>query len=177
MKTFRETVLCAVAATALVSAIAFAQSASQKSAAAAGLEKLKGLEGEWIDADGAFGKKGAVAVTYKVTSGGKTVIETLAVNTPEEMATVYHVDGNELVLTHYCSGGTQPRMRSRGLSGNTMAFDFEGGANIDPAVTSHMHSAQIEFISQDEVRATWHSWSHGKPDTDHTAKLRIVRKK
>ena len=176
MKTFRETVLYAGAAMALVSALAFAQSASKASAAAEGLEKLKALQGEWIDADGTFGKKGAVAVTYRVTAGGKTVVETFPLNTPAEMVTVYHIDGNDLVLTHYCSGGNQPRMRSRGLNGNTLAFDFDGGDNIDPAQTSHMHSAQIEFVSADEIRATWNNWSHGKPD-DHKATFRIVRKR
>jgi hypothetical protein len=176
MTTFRETVLCSLAAFVFVSAIAFAQSAAAPSAAAEGLEKLKALQGEWIDADGAFGKKGAVAATYRVTGGGKTVVESFPINTPYEMTTVYHLDGNDLVLTHFCSGGTQPRMRSRGLNGNTLVFDFDGGANIDPATTSHMHGARIEFLSADEVRATWQNWSNGKPD-DHTAVLRLVRKR
>jgi hypothetical protein len=176
MKTFRETVVCSLGAVLLVSALVPAQSTTPAAPAAAGLEKLKALQGEWIDVDGVFGKKGAVAVTYRVTSGGKTVVETFPLNSPEEMVTVYHVDGKDLVLTHYCSGGNQPRMRSRGLNGNTLAFDYESGANIDPAVTSHMHSAQIEFLSADEIRATWNNWSHGKPD-DHKATFRIVRKK
>jgi hypothetical protein len=42
---------------------------------------------------------------------------------PYEMVTVYHLDGKKLVLTHYCSGGTQPRVRSKGLKGNVLAFD------------------------------------------------------
>jgi hypothetical protein len=117
-----------------------------------------------------------VAVSYRVTSGGKTVIETFPVNTPMEMVTAYHVDGNDLVLTHYCSGGTQPRMRSKGLNGNVLSFDFDGGTNIDPAKTSHMHSARIEFLSADEVRGTWVNWSQGKAD-DHLASFRILRKK
>jgi hypothetical protein len=175
MKTFCETLLCSLGALIIVSAITLAQPASN-AAAVAGLDKLKALQGDWIDVDGVFGKKGVVAVTYRVTSGGKTVIETFPLNSPEEMVTVYHVDGNDLVLTHYCSGGNQPRMRSQGLNGNTVAFDYAGGANIDPAVTSHMHSAQIEFISADEIRATWNNWSHGKPD-NHKATFRIVRKK
>jgi hypothetical protein len=176
MKTFRETVLCSLVAIVIVSAAALAQSESKTSAAAAGLEKLKALQGEWIDVDGVFGNKGAVAVTYRVTASGKTVVETFPLNTPGEMVTVYHLDGHDLVLTHYCSGGTQPRMRSRGLSGDAVTFDFDGGANIDPAKTSHMHSARIEFVSADEVRATWHSWANGKPN-DHTGVFRIVRKK
>ena len=184
MKTFRETVLCSIVAIVIVSTAAFAQSANNASgsassasaAAVAGLEKLKALQGDWIDVDGIFGTKGVVAVTYRVTGGGTTVVETFPLDTPQEMVTVYHIDGNDLVLTHYCTGGTQPRMRSRGLSGNAIAFDFDGGANIDPAKTSHMHSAKLEFVSADEVRATWHSWANGKPN-DHTGVFRIVRKK
>jgi hypothetical protein len=176
MQTFRETVLCSLGAIVIVSALVLAQSPGKASAAADGLEKLKTLQGEWIDVDGVFGQKGAVAVTYRVTAGGKTVVETFPVNTPGEMVTVYHLDGNDLVLTHYCSGGTQPRMRSHGLRGNALAFDFDGGANVDPAKTSHMHAAQIEFLSADEIRGTWHNWSNGKAD-DHTAVFRVVRKK
>jgi len=36
---------------------------------------LKALEGEWVDADGFFGKKGALAVTYRVTGGGTAIME------------------------------------------------------------------------------------------------------
>jgi hypothetical protein len=174
MMTFRTTALAIIVAVATATAVLSAQS---KSAAAEGLEKLKALHGDWIDVDGAFGRKGAVAITYRVTSGGKTVIETFPVNTPEEMVTVYHLDGNDLVLTHYCSGGTQPRMRSQGLVGNSVAFDFVGGANIDPAKTSHMHSVRIEFVSADEIKGTWQNWSNGKADDDHLAAFRAIRKK
>jgi hypothetical protein len=174
MRTFLETVLCAVLAAALVSGALLAQTAT--SPAAQGLDKLKALQGEWIDVDGVFGKKGAVAVTYRVTAGGNTVVETFPVNTPQEMVTVYHLDKDAVVLTHYCSGGNQPRMRSKGLAGNLLVFDYDGGMNIDPAKTSHMHSTQMEFISADEIRATWNNWSNGKPD-EHTAVFRIVRKK
>ena len=38
-----------------------------KSPAVAGFDKLKALEGQWVDADGVFGEKGKVVVTYKVT--------------------------------------------------------------------------------------------------------------
>jgi hypothetical protein len=158
MKTFRETVLCAVLAAALVSGALLAQTA--KSPASQGLEKLKALQGEWIDVDGVFGTKGAVNINH----------------TPEEMVTVYHLDKDAIVLTHYCSGGNQPRMRSKGLAGNLLVFDYDGGMNIDPAKTSHMHSTQMEFISADEIRATWNNWSNGKPD-EHKAVFRIQRKK
>ena len=149
--------------------------AQQKSAALEGFERLKALEGEWIDVEGVFGAKGAVAVTYKVTGGGHAVVETFPVNTPHEMVTIYHLDGDQLTLTHYCSSNTQPRMQSKGLDGNVLAFQFAGGANIEAAKTSHMHAARIEFVSADEIRATWDNWQNGK--ADHSATFKVVRKK
>jgi hypothetical protein len=149
--------------------------AQAKSPAADGFAKLKALEGDWIDVDGVFGEKGRIAVTYRVSGAGHTVLETFPVGTPHEMVTVYHLDGAQLVLTHYCTSNTQPKMTSTGLIGNTLSFDFAGGANIDPATTSHMHSAKIEFISADEIRGTWVNHSGGK--SDHAASFRVVRKK
>lgn len=143
--------------------------------AAAAFERLKALEGTWVDADGAFGPKGAVAATYRVTGGGTTVVETFPVGSKEEMVTVYHRDGTDLVLTHYCSAGNQPRMRAKTFAGNVLAFEYDGGTNIDPKVTSHMHAAKIEFLGPDEIRATWQNWSNGT--SDHTGVYRVVRQK
>jgi hypothetical protein len=148
-----------------------AQSPSQPAATA--FERLKALEGEWVDAEGIFGKKGAVAVTYKVTGGGTSVVETFPVGTPGEMVTVYHKDGDALVLTHYCSNGTQPRMRAATVAGDVLSFDFDGGTNIDPTVTSHMHAVTFEFLGPDEIRATWQNWQKGR--SDHAGVFRVTR--
>jgi hypothetical protein len=149
--------------------------AQSKSPAAQAFDRLKALEGEWIDPEGVFGgPKGAVAVTYKVTAGGHTVVETFPINTPHEMVTVYHLDGDQLVLTHYCSSNNQPRMRSSGLRGNVVEFQFAGGANIDPATTSHMHGVRMEFVSPNELRSTWENWKDGKGD--HGITFRVMRK-
>ena len=159
-----------------VTALAAAAAAQTTSPAEAGFERLKSLHGDWIDVDGVFGEKGKVAVTYRVSGGGNTVIESFPVGTPFEMVTVYHKDGAGLALTHFCAGGTQPRMTSKGLDGHTLVFDFAGGTNIDPKSTSHMHSARLEFISADELKGTWQNWKDGKPEGPAHS-FRIVRKK
>ena len=170
----RNRALCGVV---LVLALAAAGTAQTKSPAETGFERLKTLQGDWIDVDGVFGEKGKVAVTYRVTGGGNTVVETFPAGTPFEMVTVYHRDGDRgLALTHFCAGGTQPRMTSTGLDGNAIVFDFAGGSNIDPAKTSHMHGARLDFISADEFKATWQNWKDGKPDGPAHS-FRIVRKK
>jgi hypothetical protein len=169
----------AIFAAAILGPVVLAAQQQQPAAstpAAQGLAKLKALEGDWIDADGVFGEKGKVAVTYRVTGGGHTVVETFPVGTPYAMTTVYHLDGDRLVLTHYCTSNTQPRMASKGLEGNVIAFDFAGGTNIDPAQTSHMHGARIEFTSADEIVSAWQNWKEGKPDGP-AHPFRIIRKK
>ena len=40
--------------------------------------------------------------------------------TGHAMTTVYHLDGRDLVLTHYCMGGNQPRMRAKTTEGATV---------------------------------------------------------
>jgi hypothetical protein len=154
-----------------------AVAAQSPAPAASAFERLTAMEGEWIDVTGAFGKKGAVVATYKVTGAGHTLIETFPVGTPHEMTTVYHRDGSTVMLTHYCSGGTQPRMRAKVIDGNVLEFAYDGGANIDLAKTSHMHNMRWEFVSNDEVKATWHNWANGKEDAAHLGRMHLQRKK
>jgi hypothetical protein len=143
--------------------------------AAAALAALKALEGDWVDAEGAFGPKGAVAARYQVTGAGTTVIESFPVGTPHEMITVYHVDGDDLVLTHYCTAGNQPRMRARTFDGKVLQFAFDGGSNLDPATDSHMHAVTLRFVGPDEIVSEWTNWSAGR--SDHAASFRLTRKR
>ena len=166
----------AIAAVALLATPPVLRAQAEAQPAASAFDRLKALAGDWIDLDGAFGMKGKVAVTYRITGGGSTVIETLFAGAPHEMTTVYHKDGRHVVLTHYCAAGNQPRMRATTTDGRTLAFDFDGGTNLDPARDSHMHSARFEFVSADEIRGEWVGWNEGKP-SDHVVKFHLVRKK
>ena len=142
----------------------------------AAFDQLKKLAGDWIDLAGEVGPKGAVLATYRLTGGGTAVVETLFPGSPHEMTTVYHRDGQDIALTHYCSGGTQPRMRATAPSGKVLTFAFDGGTNFNPATDSHMHNARIEFVSADEIRAEWQGWEKGKPEGAHLAKMHLARK-
>ncbi len=144
--------------------------------ASSAFERFKAMEGEWIDVTGAFGKKGALVATYKVTGAGNTVVESFPIGTPHEMTTVYHRDGTAMVLTHYCAGGNQPRLRAKEISGNVIEFAFEGGSNIDVAKTSHMHNMRWEFVSNDEIKSQWYNWSNGKADGTVNS-MQLQRKK
>jgi hypothetical protein len=138
-------------------------------------DRFKALTGDWVSAeDTDYAKKGDLIARYHLTGGGSAVVEDLFPGTPHEMTTVYHMDGEDLVLTHYCAGGNQPRMRAKAPEGDVVSFAFDGGTNIDPKKTRHMHDARIQFVSENEIRAEWNGLADGKPGM--TVKTHLVRK-
>src|SRR5215468_10686356 len=96
-------------------------------------ETMKKLAGTWLAADDDGRPTDQVASIVKVTAGGSVVHETLFPGQPHEMVSIYSVDGPDLVLTHYCVLGNQPRMKAdRKSPANQIRFRFVGGSNLDP---------------------------------------------
>jgi hypothetical protein len=130
----------------------------------AALARFKTLAGEWVAAqDNDMVKKGDLVARYAVTAAGSAVVETVFPGSQHEMVTVYHADGPDLVLTHYCMEGNQPRMRAKAAQGSRFDFAYDGGTNIDPSRDRHMHSAWLEFVGADEIRNEWTEHADGKP--------------
>jgi hypothetical protein len=149
-----------------------------KTAKHAGLEKLKKLAGTWVELDKDGKATDTVVSVFKVTSAGSAVHETLFPGKAHEMVTVYHLDGKDLVLTHYCAFQNQPRMKADPKSpANKLEFKFIGGANIDPAKDAHMHEGTITFIDPNTILVTWQGWSDGKVDEAHKFSKKLGRKK
>jgi hypothetical protein len=155
---YRFTV-CAAAAAA-VATLTLAES----KATTPSLDRIKALAGDWVSVeDSELIKKGELVARYAVTAAGTAVVETVFPGKPHEMVTVYHADGRDLVLTHYCMEGNQPRMRAREASGSRFDFVFDGGSNVDPARDRHMHSASLALVGPDEIRTEWTEHEGGKP--------------
>ncbi len=143
------------------------------------MARFRALAGEWIAAeDTANFKKGDLVSRYELTGGGTTLIDRLFPGAPYEMTTLYHADGDDLVLTHYCANGRQTRMRvtKPALDASLFEFAFDGGTNLDPSKHSHMHSARVQLLSADELIGDWQSWNEGKPDGP-PMRFHLLRKK
>ncbi|MCB9845351.1 MAG: hypothetical protein H6811_05135 [Phycisphaeraceae bacterium] len=125
-------------------------------------EQIKSLAGVWqMPGDG---EMPGASVIYRVTSGGTAVAEHLMAGTDHEMVTMYHLDGDSIVATHYCSLGNQPRMRSRTGGGeNTIAFEFQDCTNLMSAGDPHIHDLTLTFVDENHVNAAWKSYADGKP--------------
>jgi len=143
-----------------------------------GFEKLKKLAGTWVEADKDGKPTDKIVSVIKVTSGGSAVQETLFPGQPMEMMSVYHRDGSDLLMTHYCMLGNQPRMKADPKSpANQIRFQFAGGTNLDPTKDMHMHEGTLTFVDDDHIEFAGVAWVGGKPDTDHCATMKLVRKK
>lgn len=126
-----------------------------------GFEKLKSLVGTWKGKS----PEGEVTLTYKLVSGGSTVME---INDSEKhkdgMVTMYHLDGNKLMMTHYCSMGNQPRMKASAVtSDGKLAFTFVDGTNMSKRDT-HMHALTITFKDNNTITQDWTMHSAGKEE-------------
>ena len=141
----------------LATAAAVAQSDAQKS-----FDKLKSMTGSW---EGKMSDGQAVTMTYSVVSGGSAV---MADATHESMVTMYTLDGDRLLMTHYCAAGNQPRMAaSTSPDGKTMTFNFLDATNLSSPQAGHMSHAVFNFADAGHYTEDW-TWSKdGQSKTEH----------
>jgi hypothetical protein len=137
---------------------AFAQTDAQKS-----FDKLKTLAGSW---EGTF--EGApVHVTLRVTSMGNAIVHEMKGSGPEDPITMFYVDGDRLLLTHYCDAGNRPRMLGTiSADGKTINFDFlDVAGSTQPG---HMHHAVFTMTDAEHHTEDWTYMLPGdKPEQGH----------
>ncbi|HEX4591125.1 MAG TPA: hypothetical protein VH120_14400 [Gemmataceae bacterium] len=135
-------------------------------------EKFKQLAGEWVAKQkGEDGKE--VHVSYKVTSGGSAVVETIMPGGEHEMVSVIHPDGGDVILTHYCMLGNQPQMRASGAGhGNSVEFKFVRATNLKSDKAMYMHDATFTFVDADTLRTTWTLYNEGKAEKQEVFELK-----
>jgi hypothetical protein len=143
-----------------------------------GLDKMKKLVGTWVAADKDGKPTDQVVSIIKVTAGGSAVHETLFPGQPHEMVSVYTVDGPDLIMTHYCVLGNQPRMKADPKSpANQIRFQFAGGSNLDPKKDKHMHAATLTIVDDSHFEIAGIGWEGGAPAKGMCCGLKLVRKK
>jgi hypothetical protein len=144
----------------------------------AALDKMKKLVGTWLVADKDGKPTDQVASIIKVTAGGSAVHETLFPGQPHEMVSIYTVDGPDLIMTHYCVLGNQPRMKADpNSSANQIVFQFAGGNNLDPKKDKHMHEATLTIVDDDHIEVKGTGWENGAPAKEMCCGLKLVRQK
>ena len=139
------------------SAVALAQTDGQKS-----FDQMKALTGKWqgkvttTPTEGAMQMQGMVLnVSLRTTSSGNAILhEVTAGGMKDDPITMLYIDGNRLLLTHYCDAGNRPRMVAKSSAdGKTVEFDFLDLAG--PTDHGHMDHAVFTFVDADHHTEDW----------------------
>ncbi len=128
--------------------------------AAEKFKKIKSLAGEWQGTRAMDGK--TVNATYELVSNGSTVMETLMPSDEPNMVTMYHLNGDQLMMTHYCAVNNQPRMESVSSDGGMVKFELKDITNLAKPEDGHMVKMSIAFKDDDHITHTWTFKQEGK---------------
>jgi hypothetical protein len=155
-------VLMAAAAFAADTAPTSVPSDAQKSFA-----KIKSLAGTWegsvttIPKMEEMGDMTRMRVSLRVTSRGNALVHEMKgagdgddPTKYDHPVTMFYLDNDRLLLTHYCDAGNRPRMAARtSADGKTVEFDF-----VDVAGSTqfgHMEHAVFTIIDENHHAEDW----------------------
>jgi hypothetical protein len=83
------------------------------------------------------------------------------------MVSMYHMDDNRLLMTHYCAAQNQPRMAAEvSADGKTITFNFIDGTNLTSKHNAHMHSMVLTVVDQNHITEKWTFTGDGKEQTE-----------
>ena len=139
--------------------------------AKAAFDRLRTLVGSWE----ATAEGSKMRVTYELIGGGTALVERDTADNMPTMETVFHLDGNKLMLTHYCMMGNQPRMQAQTYNAQTgeLKFDFLDITNLATPGAGHMHHATLRLVDADHLSADWQFYENGHPK--FTEAIQFVR--
>jgi hypothetical protein len=154
---------------ASVALAGYGSSDKSPSNASVAFDKIKSLAGTW---DTTAPEGGPATITYAVVSNGTAVMETISHKVEPDMITMYTLDGDHIMMTHYCGIGNQPRMRASVPAGEIkeLKFSFIDGTNMKKT-DMHMHALDMKFIDDTHVEETWSLYDKGKLQNDHAFSL------
>jgi len=142
-----------------LSTVAFAQS-EQKSDAQKSFDKMKTLAGSWEGRVTTVPSRAEIEgkltqATLRVTSMGHTLMhEMTGTGRPDDPITMFVVDGDRLLLTHYCDADNRPRMVGKmSPDGKTVEFEFlDVTGNLS---YGHMQHAVFTIIDENHHIEDW----------------------
>jgi hypothetical protein len=96
-------------------------------------ELIRSWEGRWQVAE-----TDALKIVFEKTARGSVMVERWETSAGLHSMTLYHMDGESLIATHYCPQGNQPRLESRTASSGEIRLAFRDVTDLD-AGESHTH--------------------------------------
>jgi len=123
---------------------------SAQSDAKKAFEKMKTMAGSW---EGSIVGM-STQITIRVTSSGNAILhEATGPGRPDNPITMFYVDGDRLLLTHYCDAGNRPRMVGKiSPDGKSVEFDFlDVSGSTERGLMNHMVFTMIDANHHSEA--------------------------
>lgn len=161
MKRLATTLVLALAAAAPSAA---GEPALDADRAARAFERFRSLEGAWRTRS-TKGWSGRLEMR-PVARGTAVLALSEFDDAPRDraMVVVVHLDGDRLLLTHYCEAGNQVRLVATRVSGDLgeVHFEFLDGTNLASRDEGHMDRVVYRFESADRWGARWTWYQDGE---------------
>jgi hypothetical protein len=147
------------------------------------LEKLRALAGTWqgtLEWSGARTGSGKVNATYYVTGNGSAIVEDLIMdgspNGDPSMTSVYHLDGSDLRLTHFCGARNQPRLKADAidLEHGTLKFSLVDVTNLRSPDAGYVHGLELQLLDLDHIVVNFRFEAAGKVSNERIDLKRIT---
>ena len=118
-------------------------------------DRLASLQGEWQGiADGVN-----TTLIYTLTANGSTLMEQCRPEKGHEMITMFTVDDDHLIATHYCSAKNQPQMATSAISDAQKPLAFSLVRVTGLKSPDDFHNTGLTVIQEDNDHLT-QEWSY-----------------
>ena len=123
--------------------ISFGVNANTQLDVSVAFEEMKSLVGVWKKEGG---KSPNFSVSFELTANNTVLVETWLHKGKKHSFTMYHLDNESLIATHYCPQGNQPRLKlAKESTLHDLRFRFYDATNLADSSNSHQHSLGFEF--------------------------------
>lgn len=131
-------------------------------------ETITALAGEWQVREHA-----SLRIVFEPTAGGTVIIERWMVGERMHSLTIYHLDGERLIATHYCPQGNQPRLAATASDDSKIRFTFLDATGLDPT-ESYQHDLSLERNADGTISRAETYWGPDGAGEESTLTLERV---
>jgi hypothetical protein len=146
--------------------------AEPQSPGRAAFEQFKQLSGN-LQSKSTRGRE-STDVVRTIAGGSVVELDSTGAHPGETMLTLIYMDGDRLLLTHYCVAKNQPRLQATRFEdgGRTVTFTFLDATNLPSRDTGHMDSLVFHFNDDGSATRRWTWYQERKASWTETIEMR-----
>ncbi len=138
-----------------------AVSQAEETKSTAAFKRLSSLVGQWKGVQDGID----ITLTYTLTADGSALMEEFRPAKGGVMITMFSVDGDHLIATHYCSAGNQPQMATEAIvepQPKALVFSLVRVTGMKTSDDWHNTGLEVVLDDNDHLTQNWTYLYKGK---------------